>query len=198
MHYAQLLLISASKKASKEAGRKAAATRKHRSAGKKAAKTRIRRAAARKRSAARRATSSAEPGGEAKGLTNWRWREGVVDVQGEHIELRYGDAGKSAYEQWLPIALIGKPTNYIFPVLWVMSSNNPSRERMIDAARKELDYYLVELAKGKMDPWGYAQYHCDTYANMISRVHWSYFPNGNRGQRISSMVVTLVSRNKTE
>jgi hypothetical protein len=28
------------------------------------------------------------------GLTIWSWREGVVDVAGEHIELRYGDADK--------------------------------------------------------------------------------------------------------
>lgn len=172
-------------------GQKAARTRRLKEAGRKAAATR-------KRSAARRATSSAEPGGEAKGLTNWRWREGVVDVQGEHIELRYGDAGKSAYEQWLPIALIGKPTNHVFPVLWVMSSDNPSHERMIDAARKELDYYLVEPENRLVGRWEYAKYHCNTYSNMISRVHWSYFPNGNRGQRISSIVVTLVSRNKTE
>jgi len=33
--------------------------------------------------------------------TNWGWREADVDVQGEHIELRYGDAETSACEQWL-------------------------------------------------------------------------------------------------
>jgi hypothetical protein len=149
--------------------------------------------------AARRATSSAESGGEANGLTNWGWREGVVDVQGEHIELRYGDAAKSAYKEWLPIVLIGKPTNHAFPVLWVVSPDNPSREQMIDAARKELDFYLVEHPKEfphTGHPWGYAIYHCNTGANMYSSVHWAYFPTGNRGQRHQSMIVTLADGTK--
>ncbi len=189
----------------KEAGRKAAATRRRRAAGKKAAKTRIRRAVARKavatrmRRAATRATSSAESGGEANGLTNWSWREGIVDVQGEHIELRYGDAAKGAYEQWLPISLIGKPTNHVFPVLWVMSPDDPSRERMIGAARKELDFYLVEHLKEfphTGHPWEYAIYHCNTGANMYSSVRWSYFPKGNRGRRISSRVIRLTDGSK--
>jgi len=122
-----------------------------------------------------------------------------VDVQGEHIELRHGDAAKSAYEQWLPIALIGKLTNHIFPVLWVVGPDNPSRERMIGAARKELDFYLVEHPKGfpgTGHPWGYAIYHCNTGANMYSSVHWSYFPNGNREQRHSSMIVILADGTK--
>src|SRR5260370_33902099 len=58
--------------------------------------------------------------GEASSGTNWSWREDDVDVEGEHIELRYGDAAKSNYEQWLPIGLIGKPTNEVFPVSWLM------------------------------------------------------------------------------
>ena len=117
------------------------------------------------------------------------WREGVVDAQLEHIELRYGDAAKAGYEQWLPIALIGKPTNNVFPVLWLVSPDDPAHERMINAARKELDFYLVELREPS--PWAYAKYHCNTSANMYSSVHWSYFPNGNRGERHSSSVVQL-------
>jgi len=73
---------------------------------------------ARKRHAARRATS------------NWGWQDGVVNVEGEHIELRYGDGETTAYEQWLPIALIGKPTNHVFPVRWIMSRDSRSRQRM--------------------------------------------------------------------
>ncbi len=118
--------------------------------------------------------------GEASSETNWSWREGVVDIQKEHIELRYGDAGESDYEQWVPIALIRKPTNRIFPVRWLMSPDKPSYEQLINAARKELDFYLVE--KGEANPWEYAIYHCNTSANMYSKVHWSYFPNGKRGK----------------
>ena len=28
------------------------------------------------------------------------WQEGVVNVEGEHIELRYGDADTTAYQQF--------------------------------------------------------------------------------------------------
>ena len=122
--------------------------------------------------------------------TNWGWREADVDVQEEHIELRYGDAETSAYEQWLPVALIGRPTNHVFPVRWLLPrSSNPE---IISEVQRDLDFYLVEHPKdfaGTGHPWWYAQYHCNTAANMYSSVHWSYFPNGNRGQRRSSMVI---------
>ena len=137
--------------------------------------------------------STAESGGQRKGAANWSWREGVVDAREEHFELRFGDPSESAYEQWIPIVVIGKPTNHVFLVLWLISPDNPSHEQMIAAARKELDFYLVE--KGEVNPWGYAKYHCNTAANMYSSVHWSYFPNGNRGERHSSMVIR-VSANK--
>ena len=65
--------------------------------------------------------------GEDSSGTNWR--EGAVDVEDEHSELRYGDA-----------------------------------------------------AKGEPNPWEYAIYHCNTSANVYSKVHWSYFPNGKRGK----------------
>jgi hypothetical protein len=132
--------------------------------------------------------------GEASSGTNWSWREGVIDVQTEHIELRYGDAGEIDYEQWVPITLIGKPTNRVFPVRWLMSPDNPSNEQMINAARKDLDFYLAE--KGEANPWAYAKYHCNTAANMYSKVHWSYFPDGNRGERHSSSVVRLSDGSK--
>jgi len=112
--------------------------------------------------------------GEASSGTNWSWRQGVIDVQTEHIELRCGDAEKSDYEQWVPIALIGKPANHVFPVLWLISSDNTACERMIGAARDELNFYLVEHPKdypGTGHPWTYAKYHCNTAANMYSQVH---------------------------
>lgn len=111
-----------------------------------------------------------------KNLVTWSWREGVVDTGLEHIELRYGDAAKAGYEQCFPIALIGKPTNNIFPGSWLMNPDNRSHEKMINAARKELDFYLVELREP--NPWAYAKYHCNTSANIYSKVHWSYYPNG--------------------
>ena len=128
---------------------------------------------------------------------NWGWQEGVVNVQGEHIELRYGDAETTASEQWLPIALIGKPTNHVFPVRWLLpASVNPE---ITSEVQRDLDFYLVEHPKGfpgTGHPWGYAIYHCNTAANMYSSVHWSYFPNGNRGQHYASRIVTLADDTK--
>jgi hypothetical protein len=129
-------------------------------------------------------TSPANSQTEANGVMNWGWREGAVDAQEEHIELRYGDAAKRAYDEWLPIALIGKPTNHVFPVSWLMAPDNPSKQRIIDAARKELDFYLVE--KHEANSWAYAKYHCSTAANMYSKVRWSYFTNAISEQARSS------------
>lgn len=119
----------------------------------------------------------------------WQWQPGAVDRQREHIEIRHGDAANSAYDEWCPIAVIGKPKNHVFPVSWLVKPNGPDQRRMLADTRQELDFYLVE--KEETDPWGYAQYHCNTGANLYSRVHWSYFPAGSRGERRSSMVLRL-------
>jgi hypothetical protein len=124
-------------------------------------------------------------------LPEWRWQDGVVDSQGKHIELRYGDAGKSKYENWYPIARIGRPKNHVFPVEWLIAVDSPEHESMIIEARQELNFLLVE--KGEPDPWAYAKYHCNTRANIYSRVHWSYFPNGIQGERHASTVTRLSS-----
>ena len=56
---------------------------------------------------------------------------------------------------------------------------------MVDAARKELDFYRVDLsAKGRPDPGNYAQYRCTTAANAYSRVQGSYYnASGGEGCR---------------
>jgi len=116
----------------------------------------------------------------------WKWAEGQVDPLSEHIELRYGDA-KSGYASWQPIALVGTPKNNCFPVTWIANDGTPEELDMISAAREDLDFYLLEV--GGYDPWAYACYHCTTNANMYSKVHWSYFPDGQGGKRVSSAVV---------
>jgi hypothetical protein len=57
---------------------------------------------------------------------------------------------------------------------------------IISRVQQELDFYLVELREA--NPWAYAVYHCGTSANMYSKIHWSYFANGNCGERYASMV----------
>ena len=110
-----------------------------------------------------------------------------MDREEELVELRYGNAGDDPYERWLPVALVGKPKKHVFSVSWLINSTDPVDQKAVAAARKELTYFLVEL--GERDPWAYAKYHCNTNSNMYSPVHWSYFPNGLRGTRHSSMVI---------
>ena len=118
--------------------------------------------------------------------TEWGWQEGAVDPDGEHIEVRYGDASNTRYEEWIPIALIGKPRRHVFPVQWLRML--PAIDAaIIGEVHRELDFYLVN--KREPTPWAYAIYHCSTGANMYSKVHWSYFPSGQQGERQSSMVI---------
>lgn len=131
-----------------------------------------------------------------KARPQWRWQDGVVDDRKEHIELRHGDAAETPYEDWLPVARIGKPKQHLFPVQWLARPDSPKDQAMLDDARRELNFYLVE--KDEPSPWAYAQYHCNTAANMYSRIHWSYFPDGRGGERVSSMVIELSAKEAEE
>ena len=106
--------------------------------------------------------------------TKWQWMEGEVDISSEHFELRYGKVAESSYSGWLPVALIGKPKEHIFPVKWSIDKNDLKSAEVIEHVAKDLDFYLVE--KGEPNPWSYAKHHCTTAANIYSRIHWSYFP----------------------
>jgi hypothetical protein len=122
----------------------------------------------------------------------WKWKKGQVDPLSEHLELRYGDAHTSDHSSWRPLALVGQPENNIFPVTWMLKPQTTEEKNMISAARKSLNFYLVELANQRsFDPWMYACYHCNTSSNMYSQVHRSHFPTGCRGDRVSSVVVRM-------
>jgi len=123
---------------------------------------------------------------------NWRWEEGIVDEQKEHIELRYGNARETSYDSWIPIAQISKPKRHTFIVEWLVGQDSPSDQIMIADARRQLDFFLVEHDIDIIpDHWEYAIYHCGTSGNMYASVHWSYFRNGNQGERHSSKVIDL-------
>jgi len=94
------------------------------------------------------------------GQTQRRWENGAVDERKEQIELRYGHTGEAPYENWLPVARIGKPKNHCFPVQWLVNADAVENRALIAGAREELDFYLVE--KNEPDPWAYAVYHCNT------------------------------------
>lgn len=59
--------------------------------------------------------------------SNWHWSEQAVDPTKEHIELRFGDASSSPYEDWIPEALIGPPKDNVFPVQWIIDFQGNSR-----------------------------------------------------------------------
>ena len=105
--------------------------------------------------------------------TAWQWREGPVDRADEHFELRYGSYERGSWNDWLPVAVVGRPTGQIFPVQFLIDENERSRHaEAIQSVKEELDFYLVE--KQEDDPWAYAQHHCGTAANVYSPVHWSH------------------------
>ena len=63
----------------------------------------------------------------------------------------------------------------------------------IELARKELDFYLVEL--NEPDPWEYAIYHCGTSANVYSQIHWGYYvPEAEESGEDSTVIPDGLSR----
>ena len=99
----------------------------------------------------------------------WRWQEGQVDRRREHLALSHADLD-------LPVAIVAPAVDGVFPVEFVDATDVGDRAfaRAGEAARRELDFYLVEL--GEPDPWAYAIYHCGTASKVYSSVHWSWHP----------------------
>ena len=60
--------------------------------------------------------------------TQWRWEDSVVDDRKEHIEFRHGDAAETPCADWVPIARIGKPRQYLFPVQWLVKPDSTGHE----------------------------------------------------------------------
>ena len=98
------------------------------------------------------------------------WREGSVDKDREHFELRYGAATEGGWDDWIPVATVCRSSNTEFIVQFL---DNDHESDMRLEVRRELDFYLIE--KGERDPWQYAKYHCGTASNVYSKVHWAYF-----------------------
>lgn len=110
--------------------------------------------------------------GEKKARRSWKWTEGFVDSEGEHIKITYGDDN-------IPVALVAPPEKRAFTVQFVLSADSSTTnpyQKIFEETRKELDFYLIE--KREKDPWAYAIYHCGTAANLYSPVHWVYYEMG--------------------
>jgi len=126
--------------------------------------------------------------------SSYQWISGKVSEAEEHIKISFGSYNDPNSGQLISIARVSKPKEKIFRVEFLIKSDSPDETKMIDAVKKELDFYLVEWGEGSIfaDPWAYAIYHCNTSANIYSHVHWSYFLKGaTAGQKgMHSEVIT--------
>ena len=97
------------------------------------------------------------------------WIEGVVDPDGEHIVISYGEVG----EPRIPVALVGPGPGRSFTVQFMLKPDwkDDRVQMMLDEVRAELDFHLVEL--DEPDPWAYPRYHHRTAENACGSVHWS-------------------------
>ena len=116
---------------------------------------------------------------ESEKQNAWRLVEGIIDTNEEYIKIKYGAIDGDDFE---PIALVAPGNNKTFTVQYLLQSEpkNEDDQKMLDAVRKELNFYFLELKE--KDPWAYACYHCTTAANLYSDVHWHYYPKGDKGK----------------
>ncbi len=106
----------------------------------------------------------------------WKWSEGIVDADAEHIKIFYDKKRK-------PIALVAPEKEKSFIVQFLLSPNLKNKEttNILNSVRKALNFYLVD--KKEENPWAYAIYHCGTGANFYSKVHWEWFPAEYKGKK---------------
>jgi hypothetical protein len=109
------------------------------------------------------------------------WHEGPVNVEREHIEIYWGPT--AAEEEGLVLVARLGPTRRrrSFVVDVRADRDDPDLVEAVDAVRRELDFYLLELEE--QNPWAYACYHCSTAANLYGHVHWALRAAKGRAER---------------
>ncbi len=97
------------------------------------------------------------------------WFEGIVNTDNDHIKISHGDDKET-------IALVEPVSKRDFKVQFLIDRDTADNQNLkaLEKVRQELNFYFVEL--GEKQPWEYAIYHCNTAANIYSKVHWSYYP----------------------
>jgi hypothetical protein len=98
-------------------------------------------------------------------------REGPVDPEGDHFELRFGLATQGNWDEWILVALVGPPEAGATNIQFLVASQE-STAFLIEKVWREVKFYLLEL--NEKDPWVYAQHHCGTSSNLYSDIHWSF------------------------
>lgn len=104
------------------------------------------------------------------------WIEGVVDQGGDHISLSYGENRRAT-------ALVAPHPRQGFTVQFLLKARRTEVQanKILDEVRRELTFYLLDVIGP--DSWAFVQYHCETPANRLSRVHWTWHPHAER-QRV--------------
>lgn len=100
---------------------------------------------------------------------------GLVDRDRQHIELVCGDANELGLSSFVPVALAAPLRADDFVVQYTVDADDLSTELLdlLVGVQAELEFYLID--KHEPDPWAYAVYHCSSWANLYSSVHWVYF-----------------------
>ena len=101
------------------------------------------------------------------------WVEGVVNRAADHVSLSYGESHRA-------MALVAPHRRHGFTVQFLRKARRTEvrANQMLDEVRRELTFYLLDVVGP--DSWPFVQYHCDTPANRLSRVHWTWHPKAER------------------
>ena len=97
--------------------------------------------------------------------------EGPVSPDDEHMSLSYGsfDTEESPFPT---VARVSPPRNGVITLELLVNRSTPHDQAIMAAVRGEVSWLFIE--KGERNPWGYAQYHSTTSANIYGLVHWSW------------------------
>lgn len=97
------------------------------------------------------------------------WEEGVVNRRDDHVEIRYGERSK-------PVALVARDAHKRFTVQFLLQEKPEDRRsrQILSEVRGDLTHYLFGLVGP--DSWAFVQFHCNTAANLSSRIRWSWRP----------------------
>ena len=100
------------------------------------------------------------------------WVEGVVDRRDDHVSLSYGEGRRA-------IALAAPHTRHGFTVQFLLKARRGEAHahKILDQVRSELTFYLLDVVGP--DSWGFVQFHCESPANRLSRVHWTWHPRSS-------------------
>ena len=115
----------------------------------------------------------------------WEWKIGKVETNKRFFELKYG------YDP-APVARIGILNEKVFSVEFMILPliDNELRKEIFNEIVYEVELYLIN--NNESDPLSYTINHTYKCANIYSRVHWRYYPNGSKRE----IILTKESRIK--